>query len=79
MTLGSLLFISQSGRTTPVWQYFKIISKDEDLCNVDVYTGSAISSYVIFTIVTILGILLFCYSARKYKTRVRDRALRYYL
>ena len=85
MTLGSLLFLSQSGRKTEFWEYFRIIPKDEELCKVgelckvDVSTGSCLASYVIFTIITILGILLFCFSARKYRTRVRGRALRYYM
>ena len=78
MTLGSLLFLSQSGRKTVFWEYFRIMSKDENL-SCDVYTGSCLASYAIFTLITILGILLFFFSARKYKARVRDRALRYYM
>lgn len=77
MTLGSLLFLSQSGGKTVFWEYFRVIPKDRIPC--DVYTGSCLASYVIFTVITILGILLFYFSARKYKTRVRGRALRYYM
>ena len=79
ITLGSLLFLSQSGGRTVFWEYFRIMLKDENLCDINIYTGSCFASYVIFTVITILGILLFCISARKYKTRVRGRALRYYL
>ena len=81
MVLGSLLFITQSGGKTVWWEYFRIIPKHMNFCcsHYDVDTGSCLSAYVIFTIIAILGILLFCFSARKYKTRVRGRALRYYL
>jgi len=81
MVLGSLLFIAQSGGKTIWWEYFRVIPKDMKDCSriVNFDTGSCISAYVIFAIVTILGILLFTFSARKYKTRVRGRALRYYL
>lgn len=78
MTLGSLLFISQSKTETIFWTYFRSISVNDYCCS-EVETGSCLSSYVIFTIITFLGILLFCFSAKKYKTRVRGRALQYYM
>ena len=81
MALGSLLFIIQSGGNTVWWEYFRVIPKRiKDCSSIDDFdAGSCLSAYVIFAIVTILGILLFCFSARKYKTRVRGTALRYYL
>ena len=77
MTIGSLLFLSQSHKRTVYWEYFRDIS-DDDFCNAEIDTGSCLASYVIFTVVTLLGILLFCYSAKKYRTRVRGKALKYY-
>ena len=82
MTLGSFLFLSQSGGKTVFWEYFRFMPRvwdEKNLCKTEVYTGSCLASYVIFTVITILGILLFCVSARKYKIRVRGRALRYYM
>ena len=79
MTIGSLLFLSQSQGKTIFWEYFRAISDDDDdFCNADIDTGSCLASYVIFTVITLLGILLFCYSANKYRTRVRGKALKYY-
>ena len=83
MTLGSLLFVSQSGGDSPFWEYFKVIKtnciKPNCFCQAKVDTGSSVSAYVIIALITFLGILLFCFSAKKYKTRVRGCALRYYL
>ena len=67
-------------RKTIFWEYFRAISDDEDdFCNTEIDAGSCLSSYVIFTVITLLGILLFCYSAKKYRTRVRGQALMYYM
>ena len=79
MTLGSLLFLSQSRGMTVYWEYFRVIPKTDDFCSVKVDTGSCLSAYVIIALITILGILLFSFSAKKYKTRVRGRALKYYM
>ena len=78
MTLGSLLFVSQLGGDSPFWEYFRVI-KTNCFCQAKVDTGSSVSAYVIITLITFLGILLFYFSAKKYKTRVRGSALRYYL
>jgi len=79
MTLGSLLFLSQLKGKTVYWEYYRSIPKNEDFCSVEVDTGSCLSAYVIFVLITVLGILLFGISAKKYKTRVRGRALKYYM
>ena len=80
MTMGSLLFLSQSQGKTIIWEYFRAISDDvDDFCDAEIDTGSCLASYVIFTVITFLGILLFCYSAKKYRTRVRGKALKYYM
>jgi len=60
------------------WEYYKFFISD-DLCNVPIKTGSLIAGYVLIAIVILLGIAIFCYSAKKYKPRVRGRALSYYL
>ena len=79
MTIGSLLFLLQSQGKSIFWEYFRAISDDEDFCKAEIDTGSCLASYVIFTVITLLGILLFCYSAKKYRTRVRGQALMYYM
>jgi len=79
MTLGSLLFLSQSKGKTVYWEYYRSIKSDDFCCVKEVDTGSCISAYVIFALITVLGILLFGISAKKYKTRVRGRALKYYM
>lgn len=78
LTLGSLLFVSQFKGDTVYWEYYKTISSD-DLCTAPKETGSSLAAYMLIAIVTLLGIALFCYSAKKYKSRVRDKALNYYL
>ena len=79
MTMGSLLILLQSQGKNIVWEYFRAISDDvDDFCDAEIDTGSCLSSYVIFTVITFLGLLLFCYSAKKYKIRVRGKALMYY-
>ena len=80
LTLGSLLFLSQSKGDTVYWEYYKTIAGD-DLCEAakERVTGSSLTAYTLIAIVTLLGIALFCYSAKKYVPRVRGKALRYYL
>ena len=80
MILGSLLFLSQSRGRTLAWEYFRSrIITDDDICNAEVETGSCLSSYIVFAIITVLGIVLFCFSAKKYRIRVRGTSLKYYL
>ena len=78
LTLGSLIFLSQTKGDSVYWEYYKVFTSN-NLCNVPIKTGSSIAAYVLIAIVTLLGIALFCYSAKKYKPRVRGRALSYYL
>ena len=80
VTLGSLLFVLQSKGDTVYWEYYKTIASD-DLCEAaeERETGSSLAAYTVIAIVTLLCIALFWYSAKKYKLRVRDKALRYYL
>ena len=80
VTLGSLLFVSQSKGDTVYWEYYKTIASD-DLCEAaeERETGSSLAAYTLIAIVTLLGIALFCYSAKKYKPRVRGEAQNYYL
>ena len=73
MNLGSLLILSQSKGTSVYWEYLKYL---DNLC--DVTSGSCLTTYIIIATSTLLGILLFLYSAKKYKTRIRDTALKYY-
>ena len=73
MNLGSLLILSQSKGTSVYWEYLKY---RDNLC--DKTSGSCLTTYIIIAISTLLGILLFLYSAKKYKTRIRDTALKYY-
>ena len=55
MTMGSLLFLSQSRGKTIIWEYFRAISDDvDDFCDAEIDTGSCLASYVIFTVVTLL-------------------------
>ena len=82
MVLGSLLFLAQSKGTQIYWQYFKVIR--EDICDaLNSSTvpdaGSCLSAYVIIVVITFLGTLLFLYSAKHYKIRIRGNALRYFL
>ena len=78
MILGSLLFLLQSRGRTLAWEYLRVIT-DDDVCNAEVETGSCLSSYIVFIVITILGIVLFCFSAKKYRIRVRGISLKYYL
>ena len=78
LTLGSLLFVSQKKGDSVYWEYYKAFTSD-DLCDIPIEAGSSIAAYIIIAVVTLLGIALFCYSAKKYKPRVRGRALSYYL
>ena len=78
LTLGSLLFVSQSKGDTVWWEYYRTIDSD-DLCKASRETGSSLAAYTLIAITTFLGIALFCYSAKKYKTRVRGEAQPYYL
>ena len=80
LTLATLLFVTQSKGDTAYWEYYKTISNN-DLCEAakERETGSSLAAYTVIAIVTVLCIALFWYSAKKYKLRVRDRALRYYL
>ena len=75
MIIGSLLILSQSKGTSVYWEYLKSLA---DLCDAHADAGSCLATYTIIAIVTLLGILLFLYSTKNYKTRVRDAALRYY-
>ena len=75
MNLGSLLILSQSKGTSVYWEYLKSVT---DLCDIRADAGSCLATYTIIAISTLLGILLFLYSAKKYKTRIRDTALKYY-
>jgi len=79
LTLGSLLFLSQSKGSTRYWEYFKPIEKDANYCNVAIKAGSSISGYVIIAIITFLGIVLFFYSAKNYKSRIRGTSLKYFV
>ena len=80
LTLATLLFVTQSKGGKVYWEYYKTIAKD-DLCEAtkEIETGSSLAAYTFIAIMTLLGFALFYYSAKKYKLRVRDRALRYYL
>ena len=75
MNLGSLLILSQSTGTTVYWQFLKSL---RHLCDARANAGSCFAAYTIIAITTVLGILLFLYSAKNYKTRIRFTALRYY-
>ena len=75
MNLGSLLILSQSTGTTAYWQFLKSL---HHLCDARANAGSCFAAYTIIAITTVLGILLFLYSAKNYKTRIRYNALRYY-
>ena len=75
MNIGSLLILSQSKGTSVYWEFLKSIA---NLCDASADAGSCFASYTIIAIITLLGIILFVYSAKNYKTRIRDDALRYY-
>ena len=75
MNLGSLLILSQSTGTTIYWQFLKSL---RNLCDAQANAGSCFAAYAIISITTVIGILLFLYSAKNYKTRIRSTALRYY-
>ena len=75
MNLGSLLILSQSKGTSVYWEYLKSLA---NLCDAHPDAGSCLTTYTIIAILTLLGILLFLYSAKNYKARIRDIALRYY-
>ena len=79
LTLGSLLFLSQSKGSSVYWEYFSTIEKDANYCDVSVEAGSSISAYIIIAIITFLGIVLFFYSARNYKSRIRGNSLKYFM
>ena len=79
LTLGSLLFLSQTNGRTVFWEYFRTIKKNANYCDVPVEAGSCISAYTIIAIVTFLGIVLFFYSARSYKSRIRGKSLKYFM
>ena len=76
MNLGSLLILSQSKGTSVYWEYLKSLPKFCDGQADD--AGSCLATYTIIAISTLLGFLLFLYSAKNYKVRIRDTALRYY-
>ena len=75
MNLGSLLILSQSKGTSVYWEYLRSLTS---LCDEPADAGSCLTTYTIIAISTLLGILLFIYSAKNYKVRIRDTALRYY-
>ena len=75
MNIGSLLIVSQSKGTSVYWEFLKSLA---NLCDAHANAGSCFASYTIIAIIILLGIFLFVYSAKNYKTRIRDDALRYY-
>ena len=75
MNIGSLLILSQSKGTSVYWEYLKSIVH---VCDATTDAGSCFATYTIIAVMTLLGFLLFLYSARKYKTRNRGSDLIYY-
>ena len=76
-TLGSLLILSQSDGTQVYWEYLRLLSNP---CKATLdASGSCVAAYTVITVVTILGSMLFCYSAKHYKPRTRGNALRYFM
>ena len=78
LTLATLLLVTQSKGDTVYWEYSNKTIASDDLCK-EKETGLSLAAYTFIAIVTLLSFALFCYSTKKYKLRVRDKALRYYL
>ena len=58
---------------------FRTIEKDANYCDVSVEAGSCISAYIIIAIIAFLGIVLFFYFARNYKSRIRGTSQKYFI
>ena len=88
VVLGSLLFLSQSKGNSKYWEHFKSFSSyytyknNSRWCDIkedEIHAGSCITAYSLTTIVIVFGIIIFLYSARKYRIRIRGSALKYFL